>query len=134
MFTVTVKDLWAHRRRFAGTVVAIVLGVAFLAGALTLGDTLRRNFDQLFTTANAGTDAVVRSATSVGNGVTTPRPPIPSALAAQLRRVPGVADAQPSITGSGQIIGSDGKAVGGLGPPRAAGNWISDPALTPYRL
>ena len=45
--------------------LAVFLGVAFLAGTLVLGDTLRANFDDLFTEANAGTDAVVRSATSI---------------------------------------------------------------------
>jgi putative ABC transport system permease protein len=131
---VTIKGLWARKRRFAGTIVAIVLGVSFLAGALALGDTLNANFSKLFTTAGAGTDAVVRSATTLGNGPGAKRPPIPAALAATVRRVPGVADAQASITGFGELIGSGGKAIGGIGPPRSAANWISDPALTPYRL
>ena len=51
-----------------------------------------------------------------------------------MRAVPGVAAAQPSVTGSATLLGADGKSVGGLGPPRSGGNWISDPALTPYRL
>ena len=51
-----------------------------------------------------------------------------------MRGVPGVAAAQPSITGAAELLGSDGTAIGGLGPPRSAGNWIADPALTPYRL
>src|SRR6266536_2971934 len=63
-----------------------------------------------------------------------PRPPIPASLLPTVRSVPGVADAQPSVTGSATLLGADGKAVGGLGPPRSGGNWISDPALTPYRL
>ena len=41
-------------RRLAGTSLAVLLGVAFLAGTLVLGDTLRRNFDTLFTDVNAG--------------------------------------------------------------------------------
>ena len=134
MHIVTIRGLWARKRRFAGTIVAIVLGVSFLAGALALGDTLSANFAKLFTTAGAGTDAVVRSSATLGNGPGVKRPPIPAALAAAVRRVPGVADAQASITGYGELIGSSGKAIGGIGPPRSAANWIADAALTPYRL
>ncbi len=134
MLRVTIGQLRAGKRRLAGVVAAIGLGVAFLAGALTLGDTLSANFTQLFSTATSGIGVVVRGATTVGGGVTGTRPPLPGALLATVRQVPGVAAAQPSITGSAELLGSDGKAVGGLGPPRSAGNWIADPALTPYRL
>jgi len=134
MLYITWKGLWARKRRLGGAILAIVLGVAFLAGALALGDTLSSNFDQLFTNANAGTDAVVRSATKVGNGIRAQRPVVPASLAGSLARVPGVADAQPQVVGFGQILGRNGHAVGGNGPPRLAGNWISDPALNPYRL
>src|SRR5947208_3316035 len=134
MRSVTIRHLRAHQRRLAGVVAAIGLGVAFLAGALTLGDTLSANFTQLFSTATSGIGVVVRSSGAVGKGVLAARPPIPGSLLATVRAVPGVAGAQPSITGAAELLGSDGKAVGGLGPPRSAGNWIADPALTPYRL
>jgi putative ABC transport system permease protein len=134
VLTLTFSQLRAHRRRLAGTVIAIMLGVAFLAGVLAFGDTLRANFSNLFTTAGAETGAVVRSATTLSTGEDAQRPLIPEALAGKIRGLPGVADAQPSITGYGEIIGANGAAIGGLGPPRTAGNWISDPALTPYRL
>ncbi|MEU9336072.1 FtsX-like permease family protein [Streptomyces sp. NPDC048290] len=129
-------SLRAHRRRFAGTFLAVFLGVSFLAGTLVMGDTLRASFDTLFTTATSGTDAVVRGA----DALTTPddsqgvRRPVPAALAATVARVPGVAAAVPSVEGAGQLLGSDGRPVGGNGPPTLAGNWITDPALNPYRL
>ena len=134
MLSVTIKQLWARKRRLTGMIVAIGLGVAFLTGALTLGDTLSANFSQLFGTATSGISVVVRSATTVSGGVAGTRPPIPASLVNAVRRVPGVAAAQPSITGQAELLGPDGKAIGGLGPPRSGGNWISDPRLTPYRL
>jgi len=135
MLAITAKEAWARKRRLAGILIAVGLGVAFLAGALTFGDTLTANFNGLFATATSGTSAVVRSTTAgTGSGITDKRPPIPASLAGTVRAVPGVADAQPSIAGTATLLGTDGKAVGGLGPPRSAGNWISDPALTPYRL
>ena len=134
MLALAVRGLRAQKRMFAGTFLAVVLGVAFLSGALALGDTVTANFSKLFTSAGAGTSAVVRSATAVGSQIEAPRALIPASLLTTVRSVPGVADAQPSITGYGQILGADGNAVGGNGPPRGAGNWVTDPALNPYRI
>jgi putative ABC transport system permease protein len=60
MIAVTARSLWAHRRRLIATVLAVGLGVAFLAGTLLLSDTLRANFSRLFTQADAGTNVVQR--------------------------------------------------------------------------
>ncbi|MFF3948533.1 ABC transporter permease [Streptomyces sp. NPDC001902] len=132
----SLSSLRAHKRRFAGTFLAVFLGVAFLAGTLVMGDTLRAGFDMLFGHANSGTDVVVRSADVVtvpGEGQGT-REPVDSALVARLRAVPGVAAVAPDIEGAGQLVGRDGKPVGGQGPPTLAGNWIDDAALNPYAL
>lgn len=139
MFHVTLKGLRAQKRRLLGTFLAVFLGIAFLSGTLVLGDTLRANFDTLFADANAGTDALIRSASTIeADGGRGPdldgRSLVPAALADRLRTVPGVAAAEPSIQGYGQIIGADGEPVGGNGPPRLAGNWITDTELNPYKL
>ncbi|GHJ42282.1 ABC transporter permease [Streptomyces sp. TS71-3] len=133
---ISLSSLRAHKRRFAGTFLAVLLGVSFLAGTLVMGDTLRASFDTLFGEATSGTDAVVRSADTI----TTPgqsqgvRQPVPVSLVKTLERVPSVAVAEPSIQGAGQLIGADGKPIGGKGPPTLAGNWIGDTRLNPYRL
>jgi putative ABC transport system permease protein len=132
----SLTSLRAHRRRFAGTFLAVFLGVAFLAGTLVMGDTLRASFDSMFGEATSGTDAVVRGA----DAITTPgeaqgvRRPVDTSLVKTVERVPGVAAAVPDIQGAGQLVGSDGTPVGGQGPPTLAGNWITDPRLNPYRL
>ncbi|MDT0485983.1 ABC transporter permease [Streptomyces doebereineriae] len=132
----SMTSLRAHKRRFAGTFLAVFLGVAFLAGTLVMGDTLRAGFDTMFGNATSGTDAVVRSA----EAITTPgesegvREPVDTDLVKTVEQVPGVAAAAPDIQGAGQLIGADGKPIGGQGPPTLAGNWIDDPELNPYRL
>ncbi len=73
MLNVSLKNLWGHKRRLFGTVIAVVLGVTFLVGTLVLGDTTRAGFNDLFTTVNKGTDAVVRSSTKVSTGQTETR-------------------------------------------------------------
>lgn len=94
----TLSSLRARRRRFLGTFAAVLLGVAFLTGTLVMGDTLRASFDSMFTGATRGTDAVVRSATTVtaaGEAQGT-RGPVDADLAERLAaRVPEVAAAAP---------------------------------------
>ena len=133
MIAVTARSLWARKRRLVATLLAVGLGVAFLAGTLLLSDTLRANFDRLFTQADGGTDVVLRGATEIGSGAAA-RTGVDASLLARVRTVPGVADAQPYLQGYGQLLGRDGKPIGGNGPPTQAANWVGDPALNPYRL
>ncbi|MFB6614251.1 FtsX-like permease family protein [Streptomyces sp. NPDC056367] len=129
-------SLRAHGRRFAGTFSAVLIGVAFLAGTLVMGDTLRTSFDTMFASASSGSDAVVRSSrvVTVPGAAQGSRQPVPTELVERIRRTPGVAGAAASIEGAGQLLGANGEPVGGQGPPTLAGNWITDPALNPYRL
>jgi len=139
MLTLSLKGLLARKRRLAGTALAVFLGVAFLAGTLVLSDTLRASFDTLFASANAGTDAVVRNAAEVqadgGRGpAARERGLLRASVVDTVRGVDGVAGLAPQIQGYGELVGKDGKAVGGNGPPRIAANWVTDPAFTAYRL
>ncbi|MCM1976769.1 ABC transporter permease [Streptomyces sp. G1] len=133
---IAAASLRAHKRRFAGTFTAVLLGVAFLAATLVMGDTLRASFDSMFAGATSGTDAVVRSSrvVTVAGEAQGTRQPVPTALVEEIRRTPGVAAAAPAVQGAGQLVGSDGEPIGGQGPPTLAGNWIADPELNPYRL
>src|SRR5918995_1282347 len=134
MMSLTTKEMRGHRRRLVGTAVAVFLGVAFLAGTLVLGDTLRSNFDDLFADVNAGTDVVVRNATDLGIEADEPRGLIDRSLVDEVAAVDGVAAAEPQIEGLGQLLGADGDAVGGGGPPQLAGSWTADADLNAYRL
>ncbi|MEV7194216.1 FtsX-like permease family protein [Streptomyces sp. NPDC093510] len=133
---ISMSSLRGHKRRFAGTFLAVMLGVAFLAGTLVMGDTLRAGFDTMFGNATSGTDAVVRSA----DAITTPddsqgtRKPVRTDLVEKIEETEQVAAAAPGIEGAGQLLGKDGEPVGGQGPPTLAGNWIDDEQLNAYRL
>ncbi len=132
MLSLTLREMRAHARRLAGTGLAVVLGVAFLTGTLVLGSTLRANFDDLLTEVNAGTDVVVRNGTALDADVL--RAPIPAELVDRVAAVDGVAAAEGVVQGFGQLLGADGDAIGGNGPPQFAGSWTTDPDLNPYRL
>ncbi|GAA3121069.1 ABC transporter permease [Streptomyces rectiviolaceus] len=133
---ISLSSLRGHKRRFAGTFLAVMLGVAFLAGTLVMGDTLRGSFDTMFGNATSGTDAVVRSADTI----TTPddsqgtRQPVKTSLVEKIEQTDGVAAAAPGIQGAGQLLGKDREPIGGEGPPTLAGNWIADKELNAYQL
>jgi putative ABC transport system permease protein len=134
MLRATLKSIAAHKRRLLSTATAVILGVAFLSGTLVLGDTMRAGFADVFAEANAGTDAVVRSATEVGEAEVTQRGLLPESTVETVRAVDGVAVAEPVIEGVGQVVGRDGDPIGGNGPPTFAAGWIADPGLNPWEV
>jgi putative ABC transport system permease protein len=75
---------------------------------------------------------VVRSATDLG--LDAPDGRIPATLVGDVEQVDGVAAAAPVVTGYAQLLGADGDAIGGNGPPQLGGSWTTDPDLNPYRL
>ncbi|NDU76991.1 FtsX-like permease family protein [Actinomadura sp. DSM 109109] len=127
------KELWGRRRRMAGSLVAVFLGVTFLTGTLVLGDTLAASIDGYVSSAYGGTDVVVRNATRVSDAPWGARGQIDASVLDRVRQVKGVANAEPTIEGSGQLLAKDGTTIPSRGP-RTAGNWKSDPKLNPYRL
>jgi putative ABC transport system permease protein len=123
------------------TVVAIVLGVAFMAGTFVLTDTLDRVFDDLFADFGQQTDAQVRGEVIFSDPFTgDQRQPLDQALVEKVAAVDGVAGAAPFVTtfGAGsnnRVLGSDGKPLGASqGPPTLLESWIEDPQLSSYKL
>ena len=48
MFRTALKTVLARKLRLVTTAFAVLLGVAFMSGALVLTDTITRSFDNLF--------------------------------------------------------------------------------------
>ena len=117
MLKTTLSAAWSRKRRLVGTALAIVLGVAFLTATLVLGDSARAGFRTVFSEANAGTDAYVRSASVLTGGEETTRPPIEASVVDDLLAVDEVAAAVPEIDGTAQVLDPDGSPVGATGPP-----------------
>jgi putative ABC transport system permease protein len=134
MLRVTVNDVWSHKSRFVGMFTAVLVGVAFLAGTLVLGDTVRDSFGTLFTEANSGTGSVVRSASRLTGEDGTQQGLLDESLAGRVHAVDGVVAVSPSVEGTAQLIGADGERIGGNGPPSLGRNWIDETRLNPWHL
>ena len=114
MLRTALKGLVAHKVRLLATMMAVLLGVAFMAGTLVLTDTMRQTFDNLFADVYKGTDAVVRAKAAFDGpqGTGTQRGRVSADLVASVRRVDGVAAAQGGVFGYARLVAKDGKALG----------------------
>jgi len=136
MFSLTLKGLLAHKLRFALTGVAVILGVAFMAGTLVLTDTVGKSFDDLFKTNNKGIDAVVQHDAAFSSQHGTERDRVPSTVLDTVKRTPGVAEAEGTLLGFAQLVDKSGKAMGNpaQGAPTLGMNWIGSPELNPFKI
>ncbi len=137
MLNVTLKGLLAHKLRLALTALAVVLGVAFMAGSLVLTDTIRSVFDQLFTEVNAGTDAVVRKQeTFEGAFGQSQRGRVTQADLDLVLGLPSVADAEGQVAGPAALADANGDLIGNptQGAPTLAFNWSTVPQLNQFNL
>jgi putative ABC transport system permease protein len=120
MWSVTIKGLLAHKLRFAMTALAVVLGVAFVAGSFILTDTIERSFEGVIGQLAGGIDLQVRpegTGADFEAGFSQERATVPAGLLDEVRDVEGVAFADPVVSGQAQVIDADGQPVGGMGPP-----------------
>jgi putative ABC transport system permease protein len=113
MLRTALKTIAARKLRLLATSVAVLLGVAFMAGTFVLTDTIGRSFDRLFDEIYSHTDTVVQGKEAFSSDFGGQRPLIPADLVDAVAAVEGVDDVVPEVSGGAQIVGSDGDVVGG---------------------
>ncbi|MBD3783274.1 MAG: FtsX-like permease family protein [Micrococcales bacterium] len=130
MLRATLRGILAHKVRLVLSGLAVVLGVAFVAGSYVFTDTLDRAFTGL-TKGSVG-DVVVRpsggngGAPFAGQGGTRT---VPGSLVPTLANVPGAARADGRVAAFGTfVVDKRGKLVGSNGPPGIALSYSDGPA------
>ncbi len=117
MIRLALRDLWSRKLRTALTMLAIVLGVAMIAGTYVITDQINNGFKTIFEKAAKGTDvSIARKSAFGGNDVFSATGALPQSLLAQVRAVPGVAQAIGTVGASGAVV-IDGKTVTTGGAP-----------------
>jgi putative ABC transport system permease protein len=140
MRKVTLRSLWAHKRRLVSTILAVVLGVAFMAGTFILSTTLDQSFDDLFSKVVEDTDALVQGNVLFSDLLSgDQRANLPEDLVERVRRVDGVAAAEGRVTSEGgfsvnRVLGDDGEPVGGSQGSTAFESWIADGSLNAFDI
>jgi putative ABC transport system permease protein len=136
MFHLTLRELAAKKLRLLTTAIAVMLGVAFMAGTLVLTSTISKTFDGLFTDGYAGTDAYVRRTTEISPEFGMQRPRLDASIVDTISAVDGVAAAEAKVSGYAQLVDADGQPVGdpGQGSPTFGESWMTVAELNPYRI
>ncbi len=135
MFVLTLKNLFAHRMRLVSTALAVVLGVAFMAGTFVFSDTLTATINGVVQTANENVDALVRAPEPIALDFTQTGVTIDGTLLDTVTQLPEVAQADIQITGYAQLIGPDGRAVVDQSTASTLGfDWSASDELNPFNL
>jgi putative ABC transport system permease protein len=113
MTRVALRGLWGRKLRTLLTAVAIVLGVALVAGTLVLTDSIQKAFDNIFTDSRQGSSVVIsgKSAFDLTDDSGATAPPMDESVVQTVRDQPDVAEAEGSVSGDAQIIGDNGKSI-----------------------
>jgi putative ABC transport system permease protein len=107
------RGLLGRKLRTALTAIAIVLGVATVAGTYVLTDSINNAFHSIFFETRAGSDAVIsgKSAFDLSGDSGSTAPSFDESLLQKVRSLPEVGEAQGQVNGEAHLIGKDGKAI-----------------------
>ena len=113
MTRLALKGLLGRKLRTALTAIAIVLGVAMVAGTFMLTDSIDKAFDSIFTDVRQGSNAVIsgKTAFDISADAGSTSPTLKQSLLGQVRALPDVEAAEGSVNGEAQLIGDNGKAI-----------------------
>ena len=113
MIRVALKGMLGRKLRTSLTAIAIVLGVAMVAGTFMLTDSIDRAFDSIFTDVRQGSNAVIsgKTAFDISADAGSTAPTLDASLLDRVRSLPEVEAAEGSVDGQAQLIGHNGKAI-----------------------
>jgi putative ABC transport system permease protein len=133
MLRASLRSLLSRKLRLFLSVLAVVLGVAFVSGTFVLTDTLKSTFTSLFSNAYSHVDAAVQSKSAFDQNGQATREPLNESVLSTVRSVPGVAEATGTASGYAQLVGHDGKAIHNGQSPAIGISWTNS-SLQPVTL
>jgi putative ABC transport system permease protein len=98
------------------TGIAIVLGVALMAGTYILTDTINHAFSEVFASAYKQKAVVVTAKETLGKGSESQTYPIRAATIARVRSVAGVAGASGDVSTRATLLTTGGKRISSAAP------------------
>ena len=119
MLRVSVRNIAAHKLRLVLSVLAVVLGTAFVTGSLVFTSTLKATFDGLLDQGTQDLSAMIEPEDPRGAGV-------PFEVAERARDLPGVEAATPGVSGTVVLFNADGTPYQSGGAPSEGLAW-TDP-------
>ena len=119
MTRVALRGIRSHLGRFLLSILAVLLGVAFVAGTYSLRAMMANTFNDIVDAGTTG-DTYVRGVETEGSTAEmadATYASLPLDLEDEIRAVDGVAGVVPDVSGSIVLVGADGTAVMSSGPP-----------------
>src|ERR687895_54138 len=129
MTKVALRGLAQRKLRAFVTMLAVLLGVAFIAGSYVLTDTINRSFDDIFTEAYAGTDVAISPSTT-GQGEEIDLPPFSAEVLNQVREVDGVEQAAGGIFSTIRFVDEEGEQLSAAFAPEFVSSVAPEPFET----
>ncbi len=126
MLHAAIKNLLGHKLRMFLTGFSIILGVSFVAGTYIFTDSISSTLNNLFSDVYSGIDLSVRPKQAEFGEVTQK---ISQELVDKVKATEGVSAIAPEVAGYAQFVGTDGKPIGGQGPPTLGFEWTTEPGL-----
>lgn len=131
MFRTALRNVFAHKARLLMTVLAVMLGVAFVSGTLvftnTLSDALQKSSAKGFDHVDVAVTAQWKEAE--GDKVGEPHE-LTSAMVEDSARVPGAAQAIGVVTGFTAMADRDGRLIGDGFQSQGGNYWGTDDPAT----
>ncbi|AYN40946.1 ABC transporter permease [Streptomyces dangxiongensis] len=114
MFRTALRNVLAHKARLLMTVLAVMLGVAFVSGTLVFTNTISDAYQRSSAKGFDRVDVAVEPEYQDSKGDKVGRTPeLTRALLDKAAHVPGAASATGAVSGFTALAGKDGKLVGG---------------------
>ena len=131
MIAIALRSMGQRRLRTALTAVAILLGVAMIAGTYVQTDQIRAAFDDILQTANAGVDANIAPRTEFTSTFVSTQT-IDARMVRRAARVPGVDRAAGEVFQMGSLV-VDGRTVAPNFAPAMVIGMVGEP-FNPLKL
>jgi putative ABC transport system permease protein len=123
--SLALKGLWARKVRALTTTIAVVIGVAFVAGSYVLTDTIFAAFDEIFSESLKGTSVVITAENPVEqeNGEI---PTISASLLPKVQKTKGARLAAGAIFTPGGFFDEKGGKIGNKFAPKFISSTLPD--------
>ncbi len=112
MLSLTFKNLWARKWRSVMTAVAVIFGIALVAGTYVLTDTTNDAFNDIFVGANENTDVAITAKEQVSQDDGS-NPAFDAGILSRVKAVEGVRLASGDVFSQGAILDTEGDSTGG---------------------
>ncbi|MFF3890795.1 ABC transporter permease [Streptomyces sp. NPDC001914] len=114
MFRTALRNVFAHKARLLMTVLAVLLGVAFVSGTLVFTNTISDAYQKSSAKGFDQVDVAIRPESAADSGDTIGRThKLTRSLLDKAAQVPGAASAIGVVNGFTAIADKDGKLIGG---------------------